>query len=164
MPRVRDTLVRSFSSADLPFAFALSSQVFGAYSRNPDATLRGILRDPGVMGLVAEREGSAAGFVLFRVTRLGRAFGPWEDPARGYVDAIAVDPGAHGRGLGSALLAEAERIARARGAVAMSLMTALSNQRALRLFHSAGYHQLYVQPNAYRGGKDSVVMLRPLGG
>ncbi len=60
-------------------------------------------------------------------------------PADGlHVAELHVDPAERGRGIGSALLARAERAARARGYARISLQT-LSSNRARRLYERSGF-------------------------
>ena len=64
-------------------------------------------------------------------------------PAAGswYVDALAVAAGARRQGVARALLADAEAIARAKGANGVSLDTGLENAAARRLYESSGFEQ-----------------------
>ncbi len=56
-----------------------------------------------------------------------------------YISLIGVDPAYQGRGIGQALLREAEAEARAAGAAAVLLHTAASNTRAREAYARAGY-------------------------
>lgn len=60
-------------------------------------------------------------------------------PASWYVNALAAFPQYRNRGLGSRLLAEAERIARAERAPSLSLIVADANEGAMRLYLRSGY-------------------------
>lgn len=60
-------------------------------------------------------------------------------PGSWYVNVLATMPGHRGRGLGAALLAEAERIAHAAGCREMSIMVSDANHGARRLYERCGY-------------------------
>jgi ribosomal protein S18 acetylase RimI-like enzyme len=58
---------------------------------------------------------------------------------RGYVQRLAVDPDAQGRGLGTALLLDGLRWMRARGATSALINTQVANERALALYLGLGF-------------------------
>jgi ribosomal protein S18 acetylase RimI-like enzyme len=58
-----------------------------------------------------------------------------------YVDALAVAPAARRRGVAGALLADAERTARAEGATGVALDTGLENEPAQRLYERLGFER-----------------------
>jgi len=74
---------------------------------------------------------TAAGIIGYAVC--GRA-GP-----RGYVQRLAVDPGAQGRGIGAALVYDGLRWLRRWGAADALVNTQEGNARSLRLYHRAGF-------------------------
>ncbi len=78
-----------------------------------------------------------------------------------YIDALATDPEFRRRGAARALLAEAEREARAQGLPAVSLDTTMNNEGARALYASAGYDEV-----AYRAPSRSlpgfVALVKPL--
>ncbi len=84
--------------------------------------------DPG-LSVVVEADGRPVGFALCR---------RWEDEGRGYVDLLAVDPDAAGRGLGSWLLAAVFARCRAAGLRQAMLGVAGDNPRAMALYERAG--------------------------
>jgi ribosomal protein S18 acetylase RimI-like enzyme len=55
------------------------------------------------------------------------------------LDSLVTDPAQQGRGVGSALLAEAEQAARERGVVSMRLEVRVDNERAIALYQRRGY-------------------------
>ena len=77
------------------------------------------------------------------VRHLNAASGMSPAPAVGswYVDALAVAEDARRRGVARALLADAEAIARDKGATGVSLDTGLENAPARRLYEASGYEQ-----------------------
>jgi len=77
------------------------------------------------------------------VRHLNAASGMSPTPALGswYVDALAVAEDARRQGVARVLLADAEAIARERGATGVSLDTGLENDPARRLYEAGGYQQ-----------------------
>ncbi len=77
---------------------------------------------------------------------------------------IAVDPQARGRGIGRALLAEAERRMAAMGAKRIYVETSSTElYRATRRFYEkAGYRRAAVLPDFYRPGDGKVIYVREL--
>lgn len=65
----------------------------------------------------------------------------WVEMKHAHVENIAVDEVCRGQGIGHALLAEAERIAREFGAVQLNLMCWAFNDGARRLYTSLGMHE-----------------------
>lgn len=64
---------------------------------------------------------------------------------------VAVAPHARGQGLGSALLAQALKDSRNRGAGRMFLEVRENNQAARSLYHSAGFFDIGKRPDYYSG-------------
>jgi ribosomal protein S18 acetylase RimI-like enzyme len=62
-------------------------------------------------------------------------------PGSWYVNALAAFPEYRNRGLGTFLLAEADRITRASGAKSVSLIVAEENAGAMRLYQRTGYRE-----------------------
>lgn len=67
-------------------------------------------------------------------------------PGSWYLNVLATYAGHRGRGLGSALLAEAEVIARKGGHTSISLLTVDTHTDALRLYRSKGYNEVARRP------------------
>jgi ribosomal protein S18 acetylase RimI-like enzyme len=83
---------------------------------------------------IARLDGKPAGFM-----HLSPALSTLAMTKTWFLEDIFVDPQARKRGLGSALLDEAENFARSTGATRISLTTAHSNLTAQRVYLSAGY-------------------------
>lgn len=87
-------------------------------------------------------------------------------PKSWYVNVLATFPEHRGKGLGTRLLQEAERLAKASSANAMSLIAAEENRDAVRLYERTGYAKRERRPLApYPGcphGGDWVLMTKPL--
>jgi ribosomal protein S18 acetylase RimI-like enzyme len=85
-----------------------------------------------------------------------------------YVDGLAVAPQARRRGVATALLAEAERLARAAGASGVALDTGVANAAARALYDGAGYAitEVRMAPDAGTvraiGGPGFVSYFRPV--
>lgn len=76
---------------------------------------------------------------LARHLRAARQLSPTPPPDAWYVDALAVAGGARRRGVARALLDDAEREARERGASGVALDTGLENAPARALYEACGY-------------------------
>ncbi|MBL9087645.1 MAG: GNAT family N-acetyltransferase [Planctomycetia bacterium] len=102
------------------------------------AAMRERLGGAGVVGIVAEHDGTAAGYVLAQEVR--RAATPLTE-ARSYllVDELAVAPSARRLGVGRALMAEAEGVAKALGLARIELDVRAWNDGAARFYAALGY-------------------------
>jgi ribosomal protein S18 acetylase RimI-like enzyme len=84
--------------------------------------------------LVAEAGGRVLGYIRLRpATRLR------ENAHVLAIVGLAVDPGARGRGIATALLTAAEQSARAHGGSKLSLRVLSTNEPALRLYERSGF-------------------------
>lgn len=87
-------------------------------------------------------------------------------PASWYVNALAAFPQYRNRGLGSLLLVEAERIARAVQAPSVSLIVADANEGAKRLYLRTGYVEMARRPlvpfPGLRHRGDWVLLTKPI--
>jgi ribosomal protein S18 acetylase RimI-like enzyme len=96
-----------------------------------------------------------------RLYWLGGRASPSPPPAAFYIDALATDAGYRRRGLGRALLAEAERQARARGLPAVALDTTMDNRPARSLYVNAGFDEVAYRP-ATRTLPGFVALVKPV--
>jgi ribosomal protein S18 acetylase RimI-like enzyme len=78
---------------------------------------------------------------LLRHLNAASGMSPSPAPGSWYVDALAVAAGARRQGVARALLADAEAIARAKGATGVSLDTGIENAPARRLYEASGFEQ-----------------------
>lgn len=69
-----------------------------------------------------------------------------EVPGSLYISGLAVDGDCRGKGLGSALMDRAERLAITRGLPSISLICFEANQRALAFYHRRGYRRIAGRP------------------
>jgi ribosomal-protein-alanine N-acetyltransferase len=75
---------------------------------------------------------------------------------------VAVAPEARRRGVGRAVLDEAEERGRAQGAVKAMLEVRVANVPAIALYRSRGYRDVARRPRYYPDGEDALVMDRDL--
>jgi ribosomal protein S18 acetylase RimI-like enzyme len=89
-------------------------------------------------------------------------------PDTWYVNVIAVHPDFRGQGIGSRLLAEAERAARETGKSGLSLIVADANDGARRLYARIGYREIASRPIVREqwqtGSRNWVLMAKPSAG
>ena len=77
MARAVPTLsIHALTDADRPFVVDLGRRVFGAWSRDPGATVEAMLDERGAKVCVAWYGARPVGFAVLVVRQLGRAFGP----------------------------------------------------------------------------------------
>jgi len=156
------TLVRRRGPEDDEFILRLGGQVFGIYSRSPARAVRHMVHERRAWTEIAFVDGRRAGFFVLGFAALARPFGPIRRPLVAHLNAIAVAAEQRGLGVGRRLLQRAEAVAGKRGAQALTLMTAVSNTPARRLFESAGFQVMAQSHYAYRGGQPAVLMTKPL--
>ena len=131
-----------------PAAFAaIHAAAFPFAERWSEAAIATQLALPGVFGFMAEPGGA----ILARVAA---------DEAE--ILTLAVVPGARRRGLGRALLDDAQTEAARRGAVSMFLEVAEDNLSARALYAAAGYTEIGRRRCYYPNGGDALVMRRAL--
>jgi len=68
---------------------------------------------------------------------------------------LAVHPDARGRGIGAALLADAERGARRRGCVRVRLEVRVRNRAAIAMYEVRGYRRFARRVDYYEDGSDA---------
>jgi ribosomal protein S18 acetylase RimI-like enzyme len=144
---------------DAEFLVELSDRAFRQYLSFARTNMIRMMRNPACAILVAEEQ-IRLGFAVVHLRTLDRAYGPWSRPTTAHLDAIAVRPSVSGRGVGRRLLAAAEELARARGAISMSLLTAEKNVRAQRLFRSGGFRLVAPLGEVYEDGQKAIAMLK----
>jgi ribosomal-protein-alanine N-acetyltransferase len=137
--------------ADLPALLALEAQFPG--DRMSARQFRHHLANPQAALRVLVEEGAVLGYTLVLV-RAGTR------PARLY--SIAVDRALRGRGLGAALLRDAERAARRFGRDRLRLEVRADNRAALALYQGAGYQSFGRQSGYYEDGMDAERLEKPL--
>lgn len=119
-----------------------------AYSKRE---FRNYLRFPGAECVIAEENGKVAGFCLAA-----------HQQARGYIITIDVLEKFRRRGVGTALLAEAERRLAMHGVKEIGLETATDNESAIAFWQRHGYRTRGVWKGYYPGGRDAFSMTKVL--
>lgn len=139
--------------SDLDEVLALELAVF------PDPWTMGMFVDeiaaPGALGMVArDREGAwpVSGFICFRVLA-----------GEMHLLKIAVRPSIQKNGVGTALLATAETLARTHGAFEAYLEVRASNKKGQSFYTRSGYEKVGRRPSYYRdSGEDALIMRKLL--
>jgi ribosomal protein S18 acetylase RimI-like enzyme len=99
---------------------------------------------PGGGLLVAEVEGSLAGFIIFGVEEEFGTYVPEETQCLGRISDLWVKPGTRGRGIARALIAAAEKRFRTAGLARSEVTAVHGNSEALRLYKALGYCPYHV--------------------
>jgi len=123
--------IRRGKLADVDALWELENRVF-ATDRMSRRSLRRLLASPSAVTMVAQAEGAIIGvaIVLFRAnSRVARLY------------SLAVAPKYTGRGIASALLENAERIAKWRRCRSLRLEVHERNHSAIKVYRRAGYHE-----------------------
>jgi len=143
--------IRRATLADLPALEALEA-LFPSDRMSRDS-LRRFLRNSGASFLVAESQGRILGDALLLRRHGSRT-------ARLYT--LAVTPEARGQGLGEALLAAVESVARAGGCARLRLEVRSDNAPAQALYRRRGYQLERNLPAYYDDGADGVRLMKSL--
>ncbi len=150
--KIQTATLRSVTFADIEALYSLDQVCFPpgiAYSRGE---LRRFLGIATAQGVLADREGTLAGFAVGYLTRRRTA----------HVVTLDVVPGERRRGLGKALLeALLERLARA-GAVEARLEVSTENTGAIAFYEKLVFRVRRLLPGYYGAGRDALEMERDL--
>jgi ribosomal protein S18 acetylase RimI-like enzyme len=149
---VIDVRIRPARIADLDTLLALERALFST-DRVSRRSLRSFIKSGRCALVVAESAKDVAGYALVLFRRTSRA-------ARLY--SIGVARPMTGRGIGTALLAAAEKIARGRGCTAMRLEAQDHNTAAISRYESAGYRFVRRVHDYYEDGGDALRFEKPL--
>jgi [ribosomal protein S18]-alanine N-acetyltransferase len=145
--------IREFQKEDFETLWRIDQACFDeqmAYSR-PE--LASYMQSPGAFTLVAEGEPAAVlGFIVAKARRRS-----------GHIITIDVVAEARRLGVGSELLAAAEKQLREAGAKAIALETAVNNDAAIRFYKEKGYFVEKTVRGYYSGQLDALVMVKELG-
>ena len=101
------------------------------------------INDPSLIYLIAEVEGSAAGFAMIGQPR-SESCSKFEKPIELF--RFYVDKAWHGKGIAQPLMRECENIARALGGKTICLSVWLENPRAIRFYEKIGFRKEGTQP------------------
>ncbi len=119
-----------------------------AYSRRE---LRWYLAQPGAICITANATGALAGFILANA-----------DPPRGHIITIDVVQLCRRSGVGTLLLAAAERAMAECGVFTVEIETATDNEAGLQFWYGHNYRVLGLLPGYYLGRIDGVRMTKTL--
>jgi len=145
------TSLRPYSSSDFETLYEIDQACYEpaiAYSRRE---LRNYLRFPGADCVVAEVGKTIAGFI---VTAHHKSWG--------YIITIDVLAAHRRLGVGSMLLAEAERRLAADGVREVALETATDSASAVAFWQKHGYRKRGIKKGYYPGGRDAFSMIKSL--
>lgn len=137
-----DFRLRRAVAADLAALVELERASF-SYDRMSERQFRRHLRSDSAAVLVAEGAGGLLGSAVLFFRR---------GTSRARLYSLAAAAAARGRGIGAALLAAAETLARERGLHTLSLEVRRDNAAAVRLYESRGYRRIAALENYYDDG------------
>lgn len=144
-------VLRPATHKDLDALLAVEAACFGDRRYSPE-TVAWILGDPSTATVVDDRGGIVGSISV----HLG--------PDAGRILSVAVLPEWRRKGLGRALMAAAERLAREAGVATIRLEVGVRNRGALQFYRTLGYKIEGVLPAYYRDGEDGYAMAKPLDG
>lgn len=157
MNRDSKIIIRSATATDVPTIGRLGTllvqmhheldpkRFIGVTSRTPTgyaSFLKSQLSEPDSIVLVAEHEGSVAGYSFATIENFD--YMSLRGPAAVLQD-IIVDPAHREHGIGRVLLDETLKAVKARGAPQAVLSTAARNEAAQRLFARAGFRPTMIE-------------------
>ncbi len=119
-----------------------------AYSRRD---MRAYLQAPGADCLVAESNSQICGFCI-----------TMEHNANAYIVTIDVLAAFRKRGIGTALIVEAEKRLAAASVRRIALDTAVDNLSAIAFWQKHGYRKIGVRKSYYPNGRDAFAMIKVL--
>ena len=103
------------------------------------ARLADIADHPDHVVLVAESDGRVVAWIQASLPRI------FESPLQAEIAGLVVEESARGRGIGSRLVAEAERWSRERGCAALRVRSNVIRDRALAFYRREGFVEIKTQ-------------------
>jgi ribosomal-protein-alanine N-acetyltransferase len=146
--------LRDATPADIEDLALLETRIFPGDRLSP-RSFRRLAGAPSAALRVLVEGGRLAGYALTLFRRGSR---------RARLYSIAVDRGARGTGAGRRLLADAERVARQRGARILSLEVRIGNRPAIGLYRKAGYREQGRVDGYYEDGATAIRFAKALAG
>lgn len=152
-------VIRDFKPEDFETLWRLDQECFPPGISYTRQELKIYIRRRGAFTLVAEDrdnaqsdgdEGSVKGFIVA------------QGGTTGHIITIDVSKSARRSGVGSRLLAAAEKRLQASGSEAVSLETAVDNSAALAFYKRHGYSIVRIWPRYYSNGVDALVLSKNL--
>ena len=144
--------IRRGERADEAFAARLGGIAFADFDPRAREHTLSLARARGATTLIACAGAEPLGFTIVEMAGDGVVL----------LQAIAVEPNARGRGVGSALLRATEQLARKRGSSALRLCTAQANVEALELFLKHGFRIERRLARFYSNGQDACTLVKTL--
>ncbi len=146
----QDYLIRKMTELDLDEVMMIEQESFTLpWSRE---SYQGELRNSFASYIVCDCAGDVAGYA-----------GIWVVFEEAHITNVAVKKSFRTRGIGLALMDEAERIARARKATRILLEVRPSNEAALHMYRNLDYMQTSLRKAYYTdNGEDAIVMTKYL--
>jgi len=127
--------VRDARATDAVSMANLSAQLgYPAPADNMPDRLARLVNDANARAIVAESDGTVAGMLTIHLRYTLNHAAPIAQ-----ITLLVVDEGARGKGVGRALVIEAERWARSRGSHRINVTTQLSRAGAHAFYESVGY-------------------------
>ena len=141
-----ELVIRPAAVEDLPAILELYQELGAAYGHSPEQgevdhrqLWRQVMADTRQQVLVEEQGGEIVGTAtLILVPNLGHQGKPWA-----VVENVVVRSDRRGQGLGTALMAEATRIAGSHGCYKMVLTSNLARQQAHEFYRRLGWQQTH---------------------
>ena len=148
--------LRPARGTDMAFLYALSKRVFrqyGSYEEN----ITQWYQSENTYTLVATFGKCPAGFAMLGPIRHERHAAEVSE-----LLAIAVEPGKQHKGIGSLLMTEMLKKAKAWQIEIMMLHTYVQNEAAKKLFEKCGFTPVEIKKNFYPQGQNAMVMIKTL--
>ena len=143
--------IRRATPADLPAILALEQACFEPYRRASEGSLRRSLRSPRQSFWLAESGGRILGLLVL-----------WHFRGTVRVYDVATHPDARGQGIGHALMAHAEALARKQGASRISLEAEEQDPHLVAWYRKQGFEVVDRLPDFYHEGCSALRMVRRL--
>lgn len=147
-------VLRPYQPEDLTILHAIDAACFGKPFRFSCATLRRFLHSRHAQTTVAQDASGIAGFITVHLESDTRLYG--------YIVTLDVLASHRRSGVGTQLMSEGERLARAAGASRMRLHVYTGNTAAQSFYSLLGYQQVSVVHDFYGDTLDALQLEKPL--
>lgn len=142
--------IRSVRTTDMPYIYEIEQISFK--QPYPPSYIDNLLQHSPKTFLVAEKERKIVGYVAAIVQGAGL----------GHIISIAVRPGYHRQGIGTALILRLMEILKDIGASAVRLEVRKSNVAAQKMYAKLGFKIAHTLQTYYENGENCVVMLKAI--
>jgi len=144
-------MLRDYAPSDFDALYKLDQLCFPPAIAYPKSTLRHFLKQPGAVCVVAESGAAIVGFLIAE-----------RDGATGHIVTLDIAPECRRRGIGSALLEDAERRLFAAGVQEVEIETATANEAGVAFWQRHGYGASGILSGYYEDGQDAYAMRKEL--